>query len=290
MTARRALARTLCALAALAAASPAFAAGAGDVLFERTLMSAAGARCRLFAPDVAAALVAGGRQARGAALRAGVDPDVLDGVEARARRRAAATACDAPELIAAARKVEAAFAGYSRMPTIVYPGAFATWRAERRALGWRLSQAARPAPGPAVFGLAEAGPRRDVLTFVAGWPGALGASGARLVVRDPAKAPRPYLDPRRKDLAGRSPPRAASRVFLASDRDAAPPELTPAGAASAAAFRFPAAAAEALEALDPREALTIELVYPGRRGERVERITFEVGDFAAGRAFLAAGR
>ena len=41
---------------------------------------------------------------------------------------------------------------------------------------------------------------------------------------------------------------------------------------------------------DPREAVTLELVFPTRTGERVETTLFEVGDFAAGRAFLAATR
>jgi hypothetical protein len=53
---------------------------------------------------------------------------------------------------------------------------------------------------------------------------------------------------------------------------------------------FPAAAANALAALDPREAATVEFLFPSGQGERVEAASIEVGDFAAGRAFLAAGR
>ena len=34
--------------------------------------------------------------------------------------------------------------------------------------------------------------------------------------------------------------------------------------------------------------MTIEFVYSGRTGERVSTALVEVGDFAAGRAFLAA--
>ena len=52
-------------------------------------------------------------------------------------------------------------------------------------------------------------------------------------------------------------------------------------------FAFPAAAAQALEALDPREVVAVEFVYPDRPSERA---LFEVGDFAAGRAFLSARR
>ena len=58
--------------------------------------------------------------------------------------------------------------------------------------------------------------------------------------------------------------------------------------ADSAGGLHPEAAARALEGLDPREAVTLELVYPTRDGERVESTLLEVGDFAAARAFLAA--
>ena len=59
---------------------------------------------------------------------------------------------------------------------------------------------------------------------------------------------------------------------------------------SRTAFRFPAAAAEAIAVLDPREAMTIEFLYAGRRGDVIRKAYIEVGDFAAGRAFLAASK
>jgi uracil-DNA glycosylase len=49
-------------------------------------------------------------------------------------------------------------------------------------------------------------------------------------------------------------------------------------------------AEDALAGLDPREAARLDLVFPDRAGERLESSLFEIGDFAAGRAFLAAGR
>jgi hypothetical protein len=81
-----------------------------------------------------------------------------------------------------------------------------------------------------------------------------------------------------------------TRAFLASARALAAPGLLPAGASTGAAFRFSAAAGAALQQLDPREAMVLELVYPTRDGERVEAIPVEVGDFAAGVAFLSARR
>jgi hypothetical protein len=281
------------ALGLAAAAAPIAAnAGAGALLYERTLMTAAGERCRLFTPSIAAALAASGRQARGAAIREGLAPSILSDMEARARAKAAQIACNAPDLAVAAERVRAAFDGYSRMTAMNFPGAFSSWRADRghprqMTASWRLSQTAKSSAGPVVFGVAyeKAAPS---LTAVVASPAALTAAGARLVLRDVSLTTAPYVDTRRKDLGGRVAPRASTRVFLASGRGAAPAGLLPAGAAAGAAFRFPEAAAKALEGLDPREAVTLELVYPTRDGERVESTLLEVGDFAAGRAFLAA--
>ena len=65
---------------------------AADLFYQRAVMSAADGACRLFAPDVGAALAAAKAQARGAALRSGVDAASLDGVEARAIAKASAAA------------------------------------------------------------------------------------------------------------------------------------------------------------------------------------------------------
>jgi hypothetical protein len=53
------------------------------------------------------------------------------------------------------------------------------------------------------------------------------------------------------------------------------------------AVRFPAAAEDALAALDPREAVAVEFLIAGDRGEGVRTAYVEVGDFAAARAFQA---
>ena len=50
----------------------------------------------------------------------------------------------------------------------------------------------------------------------------------------------------------------------------------------------PEAAATALAGLDPRESVTVEFVFQGAGGDLVKTAYVEVGDFAAGRAFLAA--
>ncbi len=55
---------------------------------------------------------------------------------------------------------------------------------------------------------------------------------------------------------------------------------------TALAFRFPAAASDAVAALDPRESVAVEFIFAGRAGDEVRTAYVEVGDFAAGRAFL----
>ena len=288
MTAR-ALAPIL-ALATLGLAPAAAHADAAELFYERSLMSAAGARCNLFDASVTAALTASARQAKGAALRGGADADALDGVQDRALAKAGAVGCASPDLATVAGRVRSAFAGYAKLTTMSFPGGAATWRADRGSgtSGWRLAQTGASKSGAATFGIAADDQGGDGLAAVAGWPTAFTASTARLVMRDPTLAPHAYLDPRHPELARQTPPRALTRTFFANARGSAGPALLPAGAAAGALFRFPASVVSALEALDPREAVVLELVYPTRDGERVEAIPFEVGDFAAGRAFLSA--
>jgi hypothetical protein len=280
------------------AQSSAQAGNTESLLYERALMDRAGSRCHLFTPQIASALAAASAQARGAALRSGLDDAAVRAVVQRAELRAYATPCNAPDLATAAGRVRKAFEGYADLRFLSFPGAFASWSAERHPWPlvvkgkvspgprWRLSEPAESDAGAVSVGLTS-GPE---LVAVSTARDAAQAAGARLVIRDPQKAANPFLDPLRKDLQGRTPPRWLSRVFLASAVEPAPASLLPPGAPAGAMVVFPSAAADALAALDPREAATVELVFPTRTGERVETARFEVGDFAAGRAFLAAGR
>ena len=82
------------------------------------------------------------------------------------------------------------------------------------------------------------------------------------------------------------PPPTARNAYSAEARSPAGQDLLPKGFKSGWAFRFPAAAAHALAELDPREAVAVEFLFAGPDGEVVRRAYVEVGDFAAGRAFL----
>lgn len=277
---------------AIAVVSPTFAHAQGlDLLYERTVMSAADQRCGLFTPDVASALAAGAAQARGAALRAGVDADDVRKVQDTARARAAQIDCAAPDLVTAAARVRAAFAGYAHVARLTYPGDVAGWRADRipsRAIRWQLAQEARFGADALTFGLAG----RDApgaLMAVARFADGATPYAARLVMRDPARSSGPYLA-RWSDgataglpLARRLPTGGAVKAYAAEARSTAGYDLLPKGAKAGWAFRFPAAAARELAGLDPREAVAVEFLFPN---DVTRRAYVEVGDFAAGRAFL----
>jgi len=276
--------------AALLVASTARAA-VTDVYYERALMTAADARCGLFNADTSAALGAAMFQARGAALRSGVDEAAVSLLAARAQAKAAATACNASDLRTVAERVRLAFQGYSRLLRMNFPGDAAGWRADRtlavKAPVWRLSQNASLAGEPLTFGLAGRIGAPQQLVAVTDFGEDETPYAARLIMRDAGRAPHAYL-PAGASLQGRTPPRWSGKVFAAEARGMADVTLKPVGVESATAFRFPAAAAEAIAGLDPREAVTIEFVFAGRAGDVVRRAYIEVGDFAAGRAFLTA--
>lgn len=271
---------------AIAAAPVVASAQPADLFFERMVMSAVDDRCNLFTPGVSAALAAGAAQARGAALRAGSEAKHLKAMEQDARSRAASVDCKSPPVTSAAARVQNAFAGYQRVQRITYRGDLTEWRADRgvgRTARWRLSQTADFGSNRMIFGLAGR-EGANALVAVASFADKRAPYSARLVMRDGARTMGPYIDPRtRQPLSRKIPPASATRSYLAEARGDAEDELLPKGYAAGWAFRFPAAAAQALAELDPREAVAVEFLFPG---ERVRTAYVEVGDFAAGRAFL----
>ncbi|OGN44075.1 MAG: hypothetical protein A2623_10385 [Caulobacterales bacterium RIFCSPHIGHO2_01_FULL_70_19] len=277
--------RTQAALAAaIALLTPgAAAAGPADAYYERAFVVAADARCDLFPARTAAALAAAAAQARGAALRAGASPVEVAAVAARARSRARAVACADPQLTTVRRRVDDAFAGWSRTPRMTFPGARLDWTADRYGwdrAGWRLKQTTTVGASPIAFGLAGKGEAPE-LAAVISWHGRPRPYAARMVLRDPTRLSRPWV-------AGNSlPPSAARASFWAAGVEAADPALRVDGQRPADIWRFPAAAAAALEALDPREAFAVEFHF---RDGSVATARLEAGDFAAGRAFLRMGR
>jgi hypothetical protein len=274
------------------ALAPGFAqAQPADLFYERAVMSAADQRCGLFAPDVATALAAATAQARGAALRAGTAPGVLIQTEKTARNRVAAADCRSRDVTLAAERVRNAFAGFAKVTRLTYAGDVAGWAADRnlyRTARWRLSQEARFGGDRMAFGLVgREGP--GALVAVGGFADGAQPYAARLILRDSARSTGPYLA--RLDggstaslpLAQRLPPRGAQKAYAAAARAAAGPDLLPKGATSGWAFRFSDDAAAELARLDPRESVAVDFLF---QGDVTRRAYVEVGDFAAGRAFL----
>jgi hypothetical protein len=286
----------LCMGAVIALVPASALANVVDTFYERAVMTAADERCRLFTPQVASALAAGRAQARGAALRAGVSADALETTESRARAKAMTSACNSPEIAGTANRIRASLEVYGRQAKEVYPGDVAGWTAERyvsaRTPNWSLSQPVAFGADRMTFGLAAQNGKTALLAVVDFADGAEPYT-ARLIIRDPARARQPYLNQRQMGSAGKLPlsartaPRSTTRTFLAEARAPGDPRLAPGAAKDTLAFRFPAEAATAMAGLDPREAVEVEFAFAGRGGDIVRRAFIEVGDFAAGQAFLA---
>jgi hypothetical protein len=274
---RLALVAAAATLAPALAPAAAYAASTSTLYYERSLMREADARCGLFAPKLGQALAASTLQVRGAALRAGASPAELDAAAARARDRADREPCGSPALSIAAQRVRAAFMSWSRQASLSLPGTKGAWTAQRWPVSagpyWTLSTPAALAGRPATLGLRRQNSKAgDHLAVWSAAPEARAAFALRLLLRDPARAADPYLS------AG--PPPGAARAFLAAERRDAPQ--------GGVLFELPDAALAALSQLDPRESVRVELSLPGVR-DRTISTDVEVGDFAAGRAFLAAG-
>jgi hypothetical protein len=255
-------------------------ADAAERYYERSFVLAAHERCRLFQPGVTAALTAAALQARGAALRAGLGEPTVAATGGRARQRAARTACDEADLKRVKARVEDGFAGWMRTTRMAFPGDSAGWNADRFAItrpGWRLVQSGRSGAAVVKVGLAGAG-ASDGLTVAVAFPGRPRPYAARIVTRDRTLAPRPWP-------AGALPPTTQRRAFWSSGVRAAGAGLL-AERTTGEAWAFSAEAAEALAGLDPRESFSVEFLF---RDDSVAQAVFEVGDFAAGRAFLALG-
>lgn len=258
-------------------------AGPADLYYERSVAVAAQTRCRLFEPRLAAALSAATLQARGAALRSGVETSELAETSARARARVAALSCQDADLQLMATRVRAGFEGWSRAARISFPGTNSLWRGDRfRSDGekWRLVQQGTVGRFPVMLGLKGPNPLQTDLAAVVSFAGGKRPYAARIVMRNAQIMPRPYL-------AGEGIPAETGRqAFFATGVQSAASVLLPEGQRQGEVWSFPVAATEALARLDPRENIRVEFLF---RDNSVAVAGFEVGDFAAGRAFLAMG-
>ncbi len=278
-------------IAALAAVPGLARSQPEDLFYERTVMTAADARCGLFAPAIGAALAASTAQARGAALRAGRPEADLRALERTARAKVAAVSCASPDIALAAGRVKTAFSGFARITRLTYPGDVAPWLADRegRVSSWRLIQETRFGADRMAFGLAGRDAPAAALIAVGRFADGQEPYAARLLFRDTGRSSQAYLDrwgagsTAGLPLDRRMPPRGALKAYAAQARSPAGEDLLPKGVKAGWAFRFPEAAQRELAGLDPREAVAVEFLF---QGDVTRRAYVEVGDFAAGRAFL----
>ena len=278
---------------AIVLVAPAARAGAVDLYYERALMAEAGVKCGLFTPQVQSALVSAREQARGAALRSGVAVRDIQATRDRALSRAHSAGCDSRDIALAAQRVRSGFEGYARLVRQDFPGDLAGWKADRsvsaQRLLWRLTQDTRQGPVQMRFGIVGR-TGGDSLMAVASFPGGATPYAARIVIRDRRVTAGAYLDARGESLrtlplSRRMPRSGPFESFSADARSAAGSDLLAPGMTVGWAFRFPGQAAAALADLDPRESAQVEFLFTSAP---TQRVYFEIGDFAAARAFLSA--
>lgn len=263
----------------------AFAEGTGTY-YDRSFVLAAHEKCDLFRAPVAGALSAATLQSRGAALRGGVTEASLQATASRARSRARQVSCANPELAVVRDRVASAFAGWQRIPRRDFNGDTATWTADRvrrEGATWRLVQTSTTGASPVRFGLDATAEGRETLSAVVSFVGRPRPYAARLVMRDPALASRPWMTG-----AGRAvlPPENARQAVWSAGTAPAEASLLATGQSQGETWTFPATGGDRLSRLDPREPFLIEFLF---RDGSVATATFEAGDFAAARAFVALG-
>ena len=268
------------------ALSPVLASAEGGTYYDRTFVLAADQKCGLFRGPVAGALNAATLQSRGAALRGGVAEATLNETAARARYRAARVNCANPELATVRDRVAHAFAGWQRIPRMDFIGDRATWTADRvrrEDAAWRLVQPSVVGASPVRFGLSAMPGGDNALSAVVSFVGRPRPYAARIVMRDPALAPRPWLT-----AAGSAvlPPATARKEVWSAGTAPAAATLLAADRRQGEIWRFPQGGADALAALDPREPFLVQFLF---RDGSVATTTFEAGDFAAARAFVGLG-
>ena len=279
--------------AVVVAATPvaAFADGTGTY-YDRTFVLAAHEKCDLFRAPVAGALSAAALQSRGAALRAGTPETTLQATASRAQARARSVSCANPELAVVRDRVADAFAGWQRIPRMDFNGDNATWTADRvrrEAATWRLVQSSVTGASPVRFGLSAAAPTAgnvsagETLSAVVSFVGRPRPYAARMVMRDPALAARPWLT---ADGRAVLPPESARQEVWSAGTAPAAVTLLTTGKTQGETWYFPANGGDRLSRLDPREPFLIEFLF---RDGSVATATFEAGDFAAARAFVALG-
>jgi len=281
------LARAL-ALAVLAAAvAPHAAADDTEALrrtwLERVAISAADRICNLFSEGERFALASGIYQAEGELLRAGRSRAEMQRLSAQVTEHAQGLGCNNAEVVSVAATVRNSYRQFAKTSYLEYPAPRSTWGASRSEHDrWAASQTDK-ATG-LIFGLRRIPGQPDKSRLAIALPArGVTPASAQIVFRDQEKMSEPWFG----SLSGKSDklapaPRATSRVDWAGKVMSGKNEVGD----PIWIFTFDAGVIAALEQLDPREAIQVNLLpAPRAKDQTTKSIIYEIGDFRAARAF-----
>lgn len=252
---------------------------------ERTAIAAADRACNLFNEGERLALVSGLYQAEGALLRANYPPDTIRALASDVSAHAASLGCRHPSVVEVADLIRDSYRQFQKTGFLEYPARYSSWLASRsRHDRWAVSQT-DPGSG-IVLGLRRppgASGKDDFALAVAIPLRATPPSVVQLFIRDPSRMNEPWLG----GLSGPSKSLAAPPRRMARPEWAALSKVeTDSVGAAFQVYYFPASAIGRIEALDPREAIQLELTPSPREADRqILRINFEAGDFRAAKSF-----
>lgn len=250
---------------------------------ERLAISAADKTCNLFSEGERFALASGIYQAEGELLRAGKSRAEMQRLAAQVTGHAQGLGCNNAEVVSVAATVRDSYRQFARTNFLEYPSPRSTWGASRSEHDrWAASQTDKTTG--VVFGLRRIPGKPDQSRLAVAMPArGVTPAAAQLVFRDPEKMSEPWLG----SLSGKSDrlapaPRGASRIAWAgkvmSGRNEVGDPIW--------IFNFDAGVIDALEQLDPREAIQVNfLPAPRAKDQATRSIIFEIGDFRAARAF-----
>jgi hypothetical protein len=279
-------------LLALTLTGAAQASNADEIFGERALALAIDDRCELFTDRERNALDAARLQARGILLRQGISVHALDDYSRELDAQASQTACDLPEVADLRYRVGEAFLAWQNIRDMAFPGGHYDWQATRSIMPGEPHWAIHQTVGDMTVGLSR---DTDNYRVSAALPAIPGAASAVLVLRDTDREPDLYdptlnghfAAPSGAEWADWTPPRFARSVVWAAGMGSRKDRSGLAHSEDALVFHFSNRASDELSALDPREAAIIEVL--GRNGDVLAQFYFEVGDFAAARAFIEGG-
>jgi hypothetical protein len=269
----------------LVAAVPAWAdpAAVRRTWLERVAISAADETCHLFSDGERLALRSGLYQAEGELLRAKTNPAEMRRLSAQVSEHARSLGCGHPEVVSVAATVRNSYRQFAKISYLEYPAANSMWGASRSEHDrWAVSQTDKNSG--LMLGLRRVPGDPDATRLVVAMPArGVTPASAQLSFRDPEKLPEPWLG----SLSGVSaklsaPPRSVSHLEWAGKVMGGKDEV----GNPIWIFSFNPSAIEALEQLDPREAVQVNLIAaPRAKDQAPKQFTFELGDFRAARAF-----